>query len=723
MHASMKLTCIRTAVAFAFFIYGSGCAPSLPRLQEYTPTNNATDLSQSPHVAWLISDEKNLDDTLVLLNSHPDELVRSHAMRTQAELDRMEHTLENQYQRLLKESLSDAELVTEIGVVLNKENFRDRAEVLVEIREEILSEALDYEKAGKIGEAIRYANALIATDSIILEPENISLIREDPLDVYRRNRDRMNVIRMIDRKLGIEMDQGGSGESVDRVMAYSPDWPVQSEEGLETMRRNLKMILDHIVNEHVSSPDRSELHEAGIDEILFMCEVLDKNGYQIPIAFTTDLDTQIRSMSDGPSDRLLMKIQESEQLLAKDALPPGFSFRVFGDGAVGSLDKQSSIIWPEEFEQYTRGMGYGYRGIGVGIGVNEQFEIELTPMSGGPARKAGIRDGDVVVSVDGIDPTSISIEELTMMASEPDRESLEMRVRHLDGVEETVTIQIGPVRIQRISGWQQIGVDQEGDPEWFWLADPVSRIAYLKPNGFRMNGGRAIRIALQQAQEQASQQGGPLEGLVIDLRGNSGGHVHVAVEMCNLFMREGKAFQSVGRDGELSTIDVDESYGELAGIPLVILLDSESASASELVSGVLKESNNALIIGERSFGKGSVQSLFPCESPDYLARVTGSWYQIPNPEIGESGWTFVDRDKSLQSWGVEPDLEVPISIDERDRISASRNRWFSGVDCDLPQEEEDLKDPEVSLALALIRARILSMRTTGNSAAELQTRN
>ena len=329
-------------------------------------------------------------------------------------------------------------------------------------------------------------------------------------------------------------------------------------------------------------------------------------------------------MAGSDTRRLVDELNRSERELAGDALPPGFSLRVFGDGSASSLDKQTSVIWPDEFDQYTRAMSSEYRGIGSRIILDEEGQVVLNPTHGSPARKAGARDGDVVLGIDGIGIEQFSIEELSRIATDPRRDRLALRVRHEDGVEEDLSIEIGSVFLPQVTGWSQTGLTVDQEPTWSWLADKQERIAYVKPDGFRFGGDIMIRLAIQEAQEEAREQGGRIEGMILDLRGNPGGHVYVAVEMCNLFMRTGRAFLSRGRSGVRADEVVSTRYGELEGMPLVILVDDQSASASELVSGVLGKSDDVLIIGERTYGKGSVQSIHPCVTEDCLARITSA---------------------------------------------------------------------------------------------------
>ena len=518
------------------------------------------------------------------------------------------------------------------------------------------------------------------------------------------------MIRMIDPILADRM-MGGESE-YDTQQKPVSEWTVTSEAERRSLERNTVQVTELMQREHVSSPDLKVLHEAGIDEVVFMSRVMQRNGHDVSEEYIRRLETNIRSQAGGDTRTLVEEIDRAQRTLAGDSLPLGFSLRAFGDGVAASLDKQTSVIWPDEFDQYTRMAVSEYRGIGSSVGQDEQGRIVLRPSNGGPARKAGIRDGDVVIGIDGSVEQPITVEELVRRSTDPERDRIRLLVEHEDGEQEEVIVEIGPVVTPQVSGWEQIDISPDGEPIWSWLADPSCRVAYLKPDGFRVGGDFALRFALQKAQKQARDEGGPLEGMVLDLRGNPGGHVYVAVELCNLFMGRGKAFESRGRQGHTNIGTVIPRYGELEGMPLVILVDEGSASASELVSGVLRASDDVLVVGERTYGKGSVQSIHPAATNDCLARITSAWYMVPGAQDRETepseNWEYIDRDMSPSDWGIEPDLWIPVSVEERERINAQRSAWYTGIGSDQRPEEEVGSDPALNLALALLRARILA---------------
>ena len=341
--------------------------------------------------------------------------------------------------------------------------------------------------------------------------------------------------------------------------------------------------------------------------------------------------------------------------------------------------------------------------------IKEEIDgtVVLTPTNGGPARQAGIRDGDVLLEVEGRDIAEIGARGLAEVIDRDGRDWIELLVEHDDGIRERLKIRIGPVINVNITGWRQTGLLEDGRPTWWWLADDRSRIGYLRLERFFSGGAHAVRTALQEAQKQALACGGRLEGLVLDLRSNPGGQVFVAEEIINLFMGDGPIFRSIGRSGVMEMEYADEDHSELEGIPLVILVDELSASASEVVAGQLKMNGKAIVLGERTFGKGSIQGLIPASSADCLVRVTIGWYQLPTDGASRSGWRFVDRDISPRDWGVRPDVRIAASAEQTRRMIESRSMWHSGVGLDVRIDgQPEIQDPSVELALGLLIAWI-----------------
>ena len=711
MHAAMSRRGRVVLAVLLALAASTGCARKLPMLDDYQPrTDDILEMVRRTRVAeWRVGPEGDLDSTVLVLEQDSDEEVRRRAGEARRAMERIRDRRRERVASIDRDSLEPTEYIMEVSRVGTGSSEHGLAPDVQALRAELLDEVLVAEREGRIEDAIELASAAGSLDALVGIPRERRLQGPDPLRLARRNLDRMKLIRLFDPALAARMRTGGGFGREDGVEPV--EWPVRTPGDLARLRGNTVLVTKRMSEHHVSSPSPGQLQRAGLREILFMCEVLRINGHPVPDAYLR----RIRALAEAPPGEdtasLLRAVQEAESNLAGDALPPGFSFRAFGDGAAASLDKQTSVVWPDEHQQYLRALSGGYRGIGVRAVRDERGEVELTPAHGGPATRAGIRRGDVILQLEGVPGERLTIEELTRMATDPDRDTLHLRVRHRDGVEEDVVIDIGEVKRPVVTGWKQTGLDEEGTPTWSWLVDPGARIAFVRLEDFRMGAEVEIREALREAQAEARDRGGRLEGVVLDLRGNPGGQVFVAVDVCNIFMQAGKAFHADGREEDRSTLFVDQNYGELEHMPLVVLIDERSASASELVSGVLRVNPEVLVVGERTFGKGSVQTMMDARTDDCVARVTTAWYRIPDPGDVIKGvsadWKFVDREMDPSDWGVEPDVVVPLSSEEMSEISDRRARWHSGVGEDVVRGDDREDDPATEIAVGLLRARIL----------------
>jgi carboxyl-terminal processing protease len=212
----------------------------------------------------------------------------------------------------------------------------------------------------------------------------------------------------------------------------------------------------------------------------------------------------------------------------------------------------------------------------------------------------------------------------------------------------------------------------------------------------------------------------PLNGLVLDLRGNPGGLLKSAVGFTNLFVDRGPIVSVQDRDGRrLAAVEAEPNRAPLAGLPLVVLINSGSASASEIVAGSLQSNGAALVVGERSFGKGSVQTVQPVKdgANEAAVKVTTQYYVLP-PLPGETQGRLVHRRAASDDWGVNPDLVVETSPDQLESLTQVRLRADSLdegerdiMTVDVRPDVEDLVvkgiDPQLEMGLLVLKGRVL----------------
>ena len=200
-----------------------------------------------------------------------------------------------------------------------------------------------------------------------------------------------------------------------------------------------------------------------------------------------------------------------------------------------------------------------------------------------------------------------------------------------------------------------------------------------------------------------------MAGLILDLRDDPGGLRWVAEDLLDLFVSNGTIFSAEGRRGKVRSHSASSFSTRLEGLPIVVLVNSSSASASEIVAGTLQAVGGAVVVGERTHGKGSVQTVRTLFNNGY-AFVTESWFTVPD---GRGGRRLIDRYRAGEQWGIEPNLPVGATMTETMAIMSERGRWHSGRGLDAPRPEDlaptlaTTNDRELLLAVALLRARLL----------------
>ena len=675
----MTARSIRIGIILSSTCLLASCTAPLPRLEPYSTIGPRTKTETFTPDEWPHIESGDLETTIDSLLNDLDPDVKRHARNVREALDILEDERTSTIPTIMENESDDLTIASQWSF---EGDERDRIPGVpdpVEMRDRFIEQALEAERLGEFAKADRLASVAMSMELIVEDDAIMDSIRERPMTISARNADRMKNIRMVDPDIASDMsDLNPSGDFGDED-GDPPDlrWKTERESRHRVM--NTRRAIEYFEDLHVEEIDRSVVHEAGLDELVLITEKLIEEGHPIPREYLDFIIPKRAECGEMRTLELLLDLDLAQSELAGETLPPSFSMRIFGDGAAGALDRQTSVIWPREFEQYIKSSGLGYRGIGVRIKEDVDGSVVLTPVNGGPAKQAGIRDGDVLLKVGDLDIDELGARGLSEVVDREEGKSIDLLVEHDDGTSETVRVRIGPVVNVNITGWRQTGLREDGRPTWWWLADDQRRIGYLRMKRFAAGGARAVREALQEAQSQARICGGRLEGLVLDVRSNPGGQVVVAEEVINLFMGEGPIFRSIGRDGAMETEYANSDRSELEGIPLVILVDELSASASEVVAGQLRMNGQAIILGERTFGKGSIQGLIKASSPDCLVQVTIGWYQIPNDEGSQDEWRFVDRDIAPRNWGVRPDIRI--------RLPPNRPAMIETVDVALGDRE------------------------------------
>ncbi|WP_423141304.1 S41 family peptidase [Parablastomonas sp. CN1-191] len=298
------------------------------------------------------------------------------------------------------------------------------------------------------------------------------------------------------------------------------------------------------------------------------------------------------------------------------------------DGMLASLDPHSNYLEGATLQRLNTMIDGNYTGLGLSVVMDDGAVKIVAPMRGSPAEAAGLKAGDYITHLDG----------KLIYGGELDDAVAQMRGAAGTSIRLTIfrTGRDAPFDVTVKRGVISLA------PVTSKLTDNVGVVSV---NEFSRNVGVDVAKAIADLKGQA---GGKLAGIVLDLRQNPGGSLDEAVGLSDLFLTKGDIVSQRGRNAQDNEFYRAESVFKgdaAAGLPVIVLIDAGSASASEIVAGALQDQHRALVMGERSFGKGSVQSLFTLDS-EHAVKLTTARYYTP------SG-------RSVQEGGIEPDIRVP----------------------------------------------------------------
>jgi len=311
------------------------------------------------------------------------------------------------------------------------------------------------------------------------------------------------------------------------------------------------------------------------------------------------------------------------------------------DGMLASLDPHSTYLSGSAYDRIETMIDGNYSGLGLSV-IEEDGAVKvIAPFKGSPADKAGIKAGDFITHLDGVLYYQRDLDEAVEKMRGAAGTSIRLTIFRA-GRDEPFDVNVtrGVITLEPVTS------ELKGD------------IGVISVNEFSRNVGRDVNNALTDLRKQA---GGKLTGLVLDLRQNPGGSLDEAVALSDLFIDKGVIVSQRGRlSGENIIYRAEQYYpGDVAkGMPIVVLVNAGSASASEIVAGALQDSKRAVVMGERTFGKGSVQSFIPLDNRSAVKLTTARYYT-------PSG-------HSVQEGGIEPDRKVPQLSDPDARARAER---------------------------------------------------
>lgn len=317
-------------------------------------------------------------------------------------------------------------------------------------------------------------------------------------------------------------------------------------------------------------------------------------------------------------------------------------------GMVSSLgDPYTAFLPPKENEEFKQDLGGEFEGIGAQLGLKDGRVSVIAPLKGTPAEAAGIRSGDLILKVEGEETVGWTVPQAVAKIRGPKGTSVTLEIFHENAQEpEEVTIVRAAIVVPSVVTWVKTPgeiLEISGMPD---APTSTKKIAYLQLSRFGDKTNEEWEKAVSEL-VAAQKANGALAGLVFDLRNNPGGYLDGSVFVASEFLKSGIVVTQENSDGTSQQFRVNRK-GRMLEIPLIVLINKGSASASEITAGALRDHKRARIIGETSFGKGTVQTPQDLTGGAGLHITTGKW--------------LLPSGASIQSTGITPDIEVVLDV-------------------------------------------------------------
>ncbi|MBT4605804.1 MAG: S41 family peptidase, partial [Thiotrichales bacterium] len=312
-------------------------------------------------------------------------------------------------------------------------------------------------------------------------------------------------------------------------------------------------------------------------------------------------------------------------------------------GMVSRLDPHSAYLLPEAHDELQVSTKGEFGGLGIEVGMEDGFVKVISPIDDTPAQRAGMKAGDLIIRIDGTAVQGLTLNEaVKKMRGKVGTKIVLTVVRK--GEDQALTIDIirDVIRIRSVKSKML----EEG-------------FGYIRISQFQVNTGENMQAMIDELIEEDN-DGKALNGMVLDLRNNPGGVLSAAVSVSDAFLTDGLVVYTDGRGGDASVKFQADADDILDGAPLVVLVNNGSASASEIVSGALQDHKRAVIMGSRTFGKGSVQTILPMRNGAALKLTTARY--------------FTPSGRSIQAEGITPDIELTDLKIEKKEDKAKKHR-------------------------------------------------
>lgn len=350
-------------------------------------------------------------------------------------------------------------------------------------------------------------------------------------------------------------------------------------------------------------------------------------------------------------------------------------------GMLDGLDSYSQYFSPEDLEDLKIETEGEFEGLGIEVVIKDGMLVVITPIIDSPAMRAGILAGDIILKIDDQATENLTFREVIKGLRGKLGTEVTLTVLHKSQIDPVaITIKRAKVQVKSVRGAR--------------IVDEKAKIGYLAITNFQDHTVEDLDIAVKDLKKQE------MKSLILDLRFNPGGLLKVAIDVSDQFLEEGIIVSTKSRDVSQNVVYNADKHGSLKNYPLVVLINNGSASASEIVAGAIKDNKRGLLLGTKTFGKGSVQSLLPIEDGKSALKLTTARYYTPSGV-------------SIHGKGIEPDINVELTFDEMKQL----HEHLSAINVNIISEDttsensnkdspilNDYKDKQLQNAINILKS-------------------
>ncbi|OHB64862.1 MAG: hypothetical protein A2168_09015, partial [Planctomycetes bacterium RBG_13_50_24] len=393
-------------------------------------------------------------------------------------------------------------------------------------------------------------------------------------------------------------------------------------------------------------------------------------------------------------------------------LPRTVLISQFVEASLSTLDPYTVIVWPRQVQDFEQMMTSAFTGIGIEISKQKGMLTVSSLLLDTPAFNSNLDAGDVIEEVDGVETKDMSLFCAAKKIKGAVRTKVNLKVRRpsddkkVDDKLFDVTITRDTIVVPTIRGWQRSKAGK-----WLYMIDEKNKIGFVRLTSFSSETASGLEKVLFDLEDRG------LKGLILDLRFNTGGLLDSAVAVVDMFIEEGVIVKRQSGFGRMPIYETANKKGTHPNYPLVILINSSSASASEIVAGALADEKykRAILVGTRTHGKGSVQGITGYLGGGAQLKYTMAYYHLPSGQRVESRDEMEKQNR--KDWGVAPNVEVELRSDElKKMIEVQRNNDVlvkanhEGTNDDFKKhtlEETLATDPQLAVGLLIIQSRLI----------------